>query len=137
MTFRLLIALVASLVLSDVAMAETSLRIPRADCANLVEHHPTPGTTYQPGVDVRGKRVAPADLPGSNFSVVVPENVEFDVSFNPLRGKAAQRFKRSELIVGRVRFDLRTGRATFNGQPLNDPEQAELALKCQRAIQRR
>lgn len=121
----------------DPVWAETSVRIPRADCAKLVEHHPAPDVAYRPGVDVRGKPVPPADLPGSDFSAILPDHVAFDVSFNPLRGKTARRFGRSEFVVGRVRVDLRTGQTTFNGEPLTDPEQAELALKCGRALGRR
>lgn len=115
--------------------AETVIRIPRADCARMVEHRPAPGVAYKPGVDVRGKKVAPADLPGSNAVIKVPKLVEIEISFNPLRGGAGSRFGRSELIVGRVQFNLETGAATFNGQPLTDPEQAELARKCQRIVQ--
>ena len=116
------------------AAEEARIRIPRDDCARLVQHQSAPDVAYKPGVDVRGKKVAPADLPGSGFSVAVPEEVEFDVSFNPLRGGAASRFERSKLIVGRVRFNLETGEATFNGVPLTDSEQAELARKCQRIL---
>ena len=117
------------------AAAETVIRIPRADCARLVEHRPMPDVAFKPGVDVRGKRVAPADLPGGNLRIEPPRQVEIEISFNPLRGGAGNRFGSSELIVGRVHFDLETGEATFNGKPLTDPEAAELARKCQRIMQ--
>jgi len=117
------------------AAAETVIRIPRADCARLVEHRSAPDVAYKPGVDVRGKKVAPADLPGSNAAIKAPKQVEIEISFNPLRGGAGSRFGSSELIVGRVQFNLETGAATFNGQPLTDPQQAELARKCQRIVQ--
>ncbi len=116
------------------AAAETTIRIPRADCARLVEHRSAPDVAYKPGVDVRGKKVAPADLPGRSAAIKAPKQVEIAISFNPLRGAAGSRFDSSELIVGTVQFDLKTGAATFNGQPLTDPEQAELARKCQRVL---
>lgn len=115
--------------------AETVIRIPRADCARLVEHRSAPDVAYKPGVDVRGRKVAPADLPGSNAAIKAPKQVEIEISFNPLRGGVGSRFGSSELVVGRVQFNLETGEATFNGQPLTDPEQAELARKCQRIVQ--
>lgn len=118
-----------------VTAAETVIRIPRADCARLVEHRSAPDVAYKPGVDVRGKKVAPADLPGSSAAIKAPKQVEIEISFNPLRGGAGNRFGSSEMIVGRVQFNLETGEATFNGQPLTDPEQAELARKCQRIVQ--
>ncbi len=117
--------------------AETIIRIPRADCTRLVEHRSAPDVAYKPGVDVRGKKVAPADLPGSSAAIKAPKQVEIAISFNPLRGAAGSRFGSSELIVGTVRFNLETGAATFNGRPLTDPEQAELARKCQRIVQGR
>jgi hypothetical protein len=118
----------------SVAPAQTTVRIPTADCAALVAHRPAPDVAYKPGVDAHGDRVDPADLPGSRFSFEVPRTVEFDISFNPLEGAAARRFPRSELVVGRLKYDLKSGEATFNDQPLSGPELAELARKCQREL---
>ena len=136
MTLPLIAAAVGVVLVSNVATAaaQTTVRVSRADCARLVEYKQPPGVAYKPGVDVRGNAVAPADLPGSNRSIVLPEHVEFDLSFNPLRGNLANRFERTELPVGRIGFNLETGEATFNGQPLTSPQQAELSRKCQRAL---
>jgi hypothetical protein len=112
------------------------LRIPREDCRRLVEHRPDPGAAYRPGKDVRGKPVAPADLPGG-LRLEAAEEVEFDISFNPLRGRSGDRFSGTELYVGTIRFNLQTGEATFNGAPLTDPEQAELTRKCQDVLRRK
>ena len=112
------------------------VRIPRDDCRRMVEHHPVPGIDYRPGTDVRGKPVAPADLPGSGLRLEAADEVEFDISFNPLHGGSQGRFGTTELFVGTVRFDLKTGAATFNGVPLSDPQQAELARKCSEALRR-
>ena len=121
-----------------VLLAETAaadrLRVSRADCQQLVQYQPDPGVTYRPGVDVRGKPVAPADLPGSEMQVQLPDQVEFDVSFNPLRGAARRRFNRTELHVGRVRYDLKTGEVTFNGVPLTVPQKDEVAYRCRHAL---
>lgn len=134
-------AVAAAIVLTSVAgapaPAETIIRIPRADCTRLVDHRSAPDVAYKPGVDVRGRKVAPADLPGSSAAIKAPKQVEIAISFNPLRGGAGSRFDSAELIVGTVQFDLETGAAAFNGQPLTDPEQAELARKCQRIVQDR
>jgi hypothetical protein len=113
------------------------LRIPRVDCQRMVEHRPDPGIDYKPGRDVRGKAVPPADLPGSGLQLEPADQVEFEISFNPLQGGSAGRFGSTELFVGTVQFDLRTGQATFNGVPLSDPEQAELSRKCSEALKGR
>ena len=118
------------------AAQDTRVRISRADCQNLVQYRPDPGVAYRPGVDVRGKPVAPADLPGSTAPIALPRNVEFYVSFNPLKGETGRRFDKSELVVGTVGYDLETGDVTFNGQPLTDPEKNEIARRCRHALRR-
>jgi hypothetical protein len=105
------------------------VRVTRDDCRRLVEHRPAPDVAYKPGVDVHGRQVAPADLPGG-IRILPAEEVEFDVSFNPLRGATGQRFGRTELYVGKIKVNVATGAVTFNDVPLTDPEQAELAEKC-------
>lgn len=120
------------------AAADTDrVRIPRRDCQKLVEYQPDPGVAYRPGLDVRGKPVAPADLPGSAMAVQLPKQIEFDISFNPLKGATRRRFNKTELYVGTVRYDLDTGEATFNGVPLSNPEKDEIARRCREALRRR
>jgi hypothetical protein len=113
------------------------MRIPRRDCQNLVQYRPNPGVAYKPGVDVRGRPVAPADLPGSGISVEPPDLVEFDITFDPLKGETGRRFLNPELYVGTVEYDLKTGQATFNGVPLTDPEKDEIARRCRAALRRK
>ena len=123
--------------LADAAAAqETRVQVSRADCQKLVQYTPDPGVAYRPGVDVRGKAVAPADLPGSTAPIALPRNVEFYISFNPLKGQTGRRFDKSELVVGTVGYDLESGEVTFNGQPLTDPEKNEIARRCRGALRR-
>ncbi|HIC81294.1 MAG TPA: hypothetical protein EYP07_10060, partial [Kiloniellaceae bacterium] len=55
------------------------LTITRADCQRLVRHLPAADVAYQPGVDVRGRPVAPADLgaaePGAAPPLALPQAV--------------------------------------------------------------
>ncbi len=130
----LLLAGIMGVVATMSALAQTKVRVPTQDCASLVVHSPAPDVAFKPGVDAHGNKVAPADLAGSRFHFEAPETVEFDISFNPLKGPAARQFRRSELVIGRIEYDLNTGEATFNGQLLSDPELAELARKCRREL---
>lgn len=122
--------------LTEAAFAER-VQVSRKDCQALVRHVPDPGVAYQPGVDVRGRPVAPADLPGSSLQAIVPKSVEFDISFFPMAGRWPGRFDQSELYVGTVRYDLGTGEVLFNGVPLTDREKDELARRCREALRRR
>ena len=47
------------------AAKDTAIRITKSDCIRIVEHHPSAEVAYQPGVDVRGKKVVPADVEAS------------------------------------------------------------------------
>ena len=57
--------------------------INRTDCRALATYRPSQGVDYQPGVDVNGHYVAPADLPGGS-TYKLPETVEFDVRIDPI-----------------------------------------------------
>jgi len=102
-----------------------------ADCERLQVHVPDPDVTYRPGADVDpdGVPVVPPDLPGSG--IAVPDTIVVDITelLGPRRGRRGG--EQREAWIGRVEVGP-DGRATFNGQPLPDPEQEILATYCRR-----
>ena len=54
-------------------------RITEKDCRRVVRHQARADVTYKPGVDVRGKPVAPADMAGG-FTIPLPDVFEFNVT---------------------------------------------------------
>lgn len=59
--------------------------VTKSDCNALVQYRQAPDVAYQPGKDVHGKAVAPADLPGGNYTDLVPTNgANFTVQVNPM-----------------------------------------------------
>jgi len=109
---------------------DATLRVTRADCARLVRHAPAPDVAYRSGVDVQGRPVAPADLPGTP-RIALPEEFEIEITVNlqDRLGLPADAGKYAgEVKVGTVRY--RDGRAWFNDQPLSDESQARLAAAC-------
>jgi len=71
------------------AAAETPaaprVSITRGECQRLIRQLATPGAAYRPGVDVHGKPVAAADMPGSGGAIkVLPDVIEFNYSVNPV-----------------------------------------------------
>ena len=61
------------------AMAQTVQMPP--ECRLLPEHRPAPDVAYQPGIDVKGKSVVPADINSSSIdvasqTVIVPLTVD-------------------------------------------------------------
>ncbi len=118
------------------------MAITSADCARLVAHVPGPDVAYQPGVDVYGREVAPADL-GGTPRIELPETILIDIEVdllerfgipeNPAPVDAdVPALYDPDAEVGEVAY--RDGRFTFNGQPLQDEAQAELAARCQEIV---
>ena len=67
------------------ALADDRVAVSRADCQRLVAHVPAADVAYKPGVDVHGKAVASADLPGGgNDLKLLPDVIEFDYTINPV-----------------------------------------------------
>lgn len=121
------------------AAAETDMStvtIAKSDCILLVEHVPSADVAYQPGVDVRGRKVAPADVEASpDLRDIVPDVLEFSIALNPLKGGVA-RFGETALEVGKVRFDMKTRRATFNGKPLTRADTRKVRKKCKEILRK-
>lgn len=113
--------------------AKTKVTISPEDCQRLVQYRPSADVAYKPGVDVNGKPVAPADLPGS-ARITAPNEITIDLSVDFLRqyGVATDSLlsPRGEASVGTVKYDISSGKLTYNGQSLTDPEQEALAAAC-------
>ena len=108
--------------------------ISKADCDRLVKHQPAPDVAYQPGVDVHGRPVLPADVDGG-IQIAPPETIriEIDVELFERFGIPANRdLFEAEAKLGEVTY--RDGRAYFNGQPLQDEAAAELSALCQKVM---
>lgn len=111
---------------------------PRLCQALGVNHRPAPDVEYVPGVDVRGRAVAPADLPGSYGAARQPlERFEIPVTLDFARRmgfsagrSAAAAAAPGAMEIGRLVID--GGRVTFNGQAVGDSSQAALAAACGR-----
>jgi hypothetical protein len=123
--------------------------VTRADCRRLVRHEPAEGVDYEPGVDVHGNEVAPAEV-GGGVELDLPERVTIPIELDVLTGRRQGRDAPQgddpgdvsddadlgdrligEAQIGTVEVDVETGRATFNGQPLRTEAQRRLAEKCQ------
>jgi len=133
MEFRILGVSLLLMAVATPAMAQT-VRIAKSDCRRLVELRDVPDAAYKPGVDVRGKKVTPAGGPDApDYKNLVPEVIEFPIALNPLKGGAA-RFGETSLAVGLVRFDMKSRRATLNGQELSPGDTQKLARKCRETL---
>lgn len=146
--FLLLMGLGLAMALDTAApAAEETLRINRGDCSRLVPHVARSDVAYREGIDVHGKPVAPADLPGSP-DLLLPEDYVFVVQIRPFDYVERRRLREdpefiadalsenaTELGLGTA-VVTRDGRAYFNGAALFDEEKFELARLCREALLR-
>lgn len=115
------------------ALAEDAiLRMSRADCLRLVAHQPAPDVAYQPGIDVRGREVAPAET-GEDGGLQLSDDLLIPLEIRLIdRLGVDQPAAEARVVIGTI--ELRAGRAYFNGQPLEDATAAELAAKCRAGL---
>ncbi len=129
---RIPIAVLLVLALPVAASSET-LTISKAECRKLVRHQPSADVAYRPGVDVRGRRVAPADL-GGGTNIAIPQEIEIPITvdLDQTIGAAASGLYKPEATIGKVVY--KNGRAWFNGQPLETGANAEVVAACRKRM---
>ena len=123
---------------SDTKASETpTISITVEDCRRLFRHRPAPDVAYTPGVDVSGNPVAPADLPEQR-RITPPSEIVIPLTVDLLRrhgvGSTAKFAPRGEAAVGVVAYDIATGRVSYNGETLSDPEADAIADACASAV---
>lgn len=127
MIIRPAVLLAALLAFPGGAVAQIDL----SACQFLTAHRPAPGVEYSPGVDVTGKPVAPADLPGSAGVAPPPERFDIPVTVDFARRMGfpvPQGGAAPGVEVGYLTWYA--NRLYFNGQPIGGPGEAELYAYC-------
>ncbi|MDG2270153.1 MAG: hypothetical protein P8M28_07050 [Alphaproteobacteria bacterium] len=109
--------------------AQTTVRITDSDCSQLVTHVAALDVNYRPGVDVNGNAVAPADL-NAQPQISVPDVISIPVTIDLATNLGINTPFLARPTVGEVQI-TRDGRVSFNGQPIGDSAQHELAKRCQ------
>jgi hypothetical protein len=109
------------------------LEVDRSVCDRIVEHVPDADVTYQPGVDVHGKPVVPADINPSTVTlpdvIWIPLELDLQRSFG-LPG--TRRLFDGKVLLGTIRVE--GNRVTYDGQELTDPQSQVLAELCRRSV---
>jgi hypothetical protein len=115
--------------------AERTIAVARSDCRLAIEHVAVPSVDYQPGVDVHGAPVAPADV--EKPDIVLPDVIPISISAD-LREQFSLRPESPLLSVdagiGIVEFQLSSGRLYFNGIELSEADEQALAALCRSAL---
>ena len=114
--------------------AFADVAVTRQDCDRLVKYQQPPGVEYQPGVDVHGNPVVPADI-GGGANIKLPETIVIPIELfiqdkYHIPANSALWAAKAEIGTVTVTGD----RVYFNGQELTDPESAALADLCRRQL---
>ncbi len=122
------------LLAANIASAAPSPALDDRFCQALVKHTPSADVAYQAGVDVNGGAVVPADLDTPN-TLALPDELTIPltadlISFLKMDAAAlpASAMQRNDIQLGTL--TLRGDQVLFNGQPLSDAQQDNLAVLC-------
>jgi hypothetical protein len=135
--FRFLVAAMLMVPFAATAVAEDEIRleVSRAACEQIVKYKQSPDVTYQPGVDVHGKPVAPADLEDERTNIPDQIYVNLALPFKDLLKSYNPKLAEAEVNVGIVEFDIASGQLLYNGQELTDPAENAIANECRKRYQ--
>lgn len=126
-------AIVALVLFPVLAAASSSTRagamLTEAVCAELDRHDRVAGAEYQPGVDVRGRRVVRADVSPHATTIPTPSAVDVSVVLRDGGFTPGDRRRRGEVPVGRF-FVRSDGGVSYDGQPLTPEMQQEVSAVC-------
>jgi hypothetical protein len=134
--FRPLILFVAAVayVIGSCDAAERTIAVARSDCRLAIEHAATADVDFEPGVDVHGRPVVPAD--GGRSGVALPDIVSVFVSAevrNTFQLGDDSPLLSFDAGIGVVEYEPSSGRLLFNGVPLRERDEQALAALCREA----
>lgn len=124
----LVLGAAASLALPATALAQQQAEygpqpvrivITKVDCSRLIRHVPAADVAYQPGVDARGRAVAPADMPGSGANALpnlLSDVLEFPVTINPIAYGARNQAQREKAAAAQGVADTASGKNAAQAQ---------------------
>jgi hypothetical protein len=114
--------------------AERTIAVARSDCRLAIEHAATADADFEPGVDVHGRPVVPADV--GRAGVGLPDIVSVFVSAevrNTFQLSDDSPLLSFDAGIGVVEYELSSGRLLFNGVPLRERDEQALAALCREA----
>lgn len=121
----------AALLLTAGWAAAQTVTVTDADCAKIVNYVAPPDVAYQPGVDVYGRKVAPADLPSSQPQIGSgPVAIDITADLHKYGVPASSPLLLPGARLGQLTVDDNGRKVLFNGQPLGNSEEQAIADAC-------
>jgi hypothetical protein len=129
-----LTTIVAAFVFAAAPALAQQATVTDRECRQLVDYTASPDVNYKPGVDSRGRPVAPADLPSSGGQIQAPQNFTFDLNTS-LTGfgiPSTSKIFEPQVGIGKITVEDGGKRVLFNGQPIGNAETNAIAELCKR-----
>lgn len=110
-------------------------------CHALVKHESRADVAYQDGIDLQGRPVVPADLASGQRRIEVPKEINIPLTADMLHFLKVDKSKFPFNAMGQNDINLgmltvRGGKVFFNGKPLTDEQQDNLAVLCMKPTQK-
>jgi hypothetical protein len=120
---------------ASAAFAAAPSKIDPVLCNTSKIHTLDPSSTYQPGVDVHGKPVTPADLPDPS-NMVLPERMVIPLTLDLAKvlNLDTSAYPYSKLGAGTEvqlgKLEIYSTNVFFNGKPISEETWDKLAAAC-------
>lgn len=116
----------------------TELSVSLENCRRLVPHQAQDDVAYQPGVDVNGNPVVPADIEPVLGQIQPPDEIVIDFGLD-LAGRYG--ISDSGLYTATagiliVNYDIALGTLTVNGKPLLKDDARAIARACKMMLEK-
>jgi hypothetical protein len=128
-------------IMSNIDAKQPGKSLARQDCRRLITTHKLDDSViYKAGVDTKGKKIPPADLPdnktyGLGEKVVIPTELplrrfspNFPASGNPYVNST---IRRSDIYAGIIEID-KDGSVIINGEKVEDEQQEQIRQECKK-----
>lgn len=120
-----------------ITLAGVQVTITAEDCRRILRQSAEGDAAYLPGVDARGRKVEPADLPGSRAAAAaaLPERIVIDLEtpLGAVAPNAPSGLERSKVGVGWVSVGTVDGDVRLNDQPVGERVLGLVREACRRA----
>ncbi len=117
---------------------EIKVEVDEDTCQKVQRHLARQDVNYKAGVDVRGRQVVPADVSGSQIQL--PDTLTIDLSLPiqdlfALDKQPSRDLQNAKVQVGKLEYQISSGKLSFNGQQLAQPALLRIGEKCYEAYQ--
>lgn len=108
---------------------ERVILITPSDCILLTQHVPDADVEYKPDVDVRGKKLVPADIENTNNLMIGENGYSFYMTHDALKDKAGlNEAQEGKIVLGQV--TVKDGDVLWNGTSLKDADRDRVYMLC-------